>query len=134
MEGCARLVSLYAGLIRLLPSAVEVCVVLKARAIEREVKGRLAKVNPYVALRFIEMPSAPDIFIREWAPVVVTDERAGRPLLFRRYFREARARCGSRLLAKKFDTPPAEMPLAWAPEISSTTERRCSRYRPRREG
>ncbi len=116
MEGCARLVSLYAGLIRLLPSAVEVCVVLKARAIEREVKGRLAKVNPYVALRFIEMPSAPDIFIREWAPAAVAGDAGRRTAVMPKHLPGGPGRDEAvRILAKECDTRLVEMPLVWNP-------------------
>ncbi len=116
MEGCARLVSLYTGLIRLLPSALEVCVVLKARALEGEVKARLAKVNPYVALRFIEMPSVPDIFIREWAPAVAAGDAEKLTAVMAKHLPGGPARDeAARILAKECDISLVEMPLVWNP-------------------
>jgi agmatine deiminase len=123
-EGLCRrshLVPFYLDLISLVPESVPLVLLVKHKKLMSGALRAIHKINPRLQVNVHELPMVQDIWIRDWAPAVATNEqgkRVGIKAVYRpRYGQGAKA---SRLddlagtaLASLLGLPLTNVPLVW---------------------
>jgi len=69
-----KLIPFYKEFIRLLPSGLELTLILKNKEFEKRISSELNKINPEISIKYHEIPHVEDIWIRDWAPFLCADE------------------------------------------------------------
>ena len=69
----AKLIPFYKELISLLPSGLELTLILKNKEIEKSISSGLQKINPDITIKYHVIPIVEDIWIRDWSPFIGVD-------------------------------------------------------------
>jgi agmatine deiminase len=69
----AKLILFYKELIGLLPSGLELSLVLKNKEIEKRISAELQQINSGITIKYHAIPIVEDIWIRDWAPFIGID-------------------------------------------------------------
>jgi agmatine deiminase len=65
-----KLIRFYKEFISLLPSGLELTLILKNKEIEKRIPSDLQKINPEITIKYFVIPYVHDIWIRDWAPFI----------------------------------------------------------------
>lgn len=69
----AKLIPFYKELISLLPSGLELTLILKNKEIEKLISAELQQINSGITIKYHVIPFVEDIWIRDWAPFIGVD-------------------------------------------------------------
>lgn len=69
-----KLIPFYKELISVLPSGLELTLILKSKEIEKRISAELQQINSGITIKYHVIPIVEDIWIRDWAPFLGKDE------------------------------------------------------------
>jgi agmatine deiminase len=73
-----KLIPFYKKFITLLPSGLELTLVLKNKEIEKRISSELQQINSGITIKYHVIPIVEDIWIRDWAPFIGVDKEGNK--------------------------------------------------------